>query len=162
MAKHNLLVFVTFLTLFSTFTNKTLTVQQSEANNTHLTFHTVPTTTTMSNSQDPIRGHGRGRALARGGRGVPRGGRNTVNLPEPPRDGGSPIASHLSTVQDANSSTDDTIELFTQVISTHPASHIITVRQKHVENSCEGLNSHIKLTTTKQSITAFTPDSLDE
>ena len=146
MAKHNLLVFVTFLTLFSTFTTETLTVRQSEANNTHLTFYTVPTNSTMSNAQAPIRGHGRGRALARGGRGVPGGGRN---LPEPPRDGGSPIASHLSTVHDANSSTDDTIELFTQVISTHQASHSITVRQKHVENSYEGLNSHIKLTTTK-------------
>jgi hypothetical protein len=116
----------------------------------------------MSNAQAPIRGHGRGRAFARGGRGAPRGGRNAINLPEPPRDGGSPIASHLSTLHDASFTTDDTIELFTQVILTHQPSHNITVRQKHVENVCGGLNSRTKANATKNIITTFTPDSLDE
>jgi hypothetical protein len=141
MAKHNLLISVTFLALLSTFANTTLPVLQSEANNTHSTFHIIPTTPTMSNAQAPIRGHDRGRAFIRGGRGAPRGGRNAVNPPEPPRDGGSPITAHLSTLHDASPTTDDTIELFTQVKLTHHSSHSITVRQKHVENVCGGLNS---------------------
>ncbi len=99
----------------------------------------------MADAQFPIRGHGRGHAFAqRGGRGAPRGGRNAVNLPQPPRDGGSPIATHLSTLHDASSTTDDTIELFAQVRTTHQASHSITARQKHVENVCCGLNSQTK------------------
>ncbi len=141
LTKHKLLVSITFLALFSTFANSTLPALQSETNSTHTIFHTIPTTPTMANGQAPIRGHGRGRALARGGRGAPTGGRHVGNLPKPPRGGGSPIASHLSTLHDASNTTDDTIELFTQIILTHQASHSITVRQKHVENVCGGLNS---------------------
>ena len=157
MAKHNLLISITFLALLSTFAN---TVLQSEANNTHSTFHIIPTTPTMANAQAPTRGHGRGRAFGRGGRGAPRGGRNAANPQEPTRDGGSPRTSHLSTLHDASSTTDDTIELFTQVKLTHQASHSITVSQKHVENVCEGLNSRTKTNETKKTTTAFTPDSL--
>ena len=162
MTKHNLLISITFLALFSTFAHKASPVLSAKHNNAHTTPHTVLTIPTMTDAQAPIRGHGRGRAITREGRGAPRGGRNAVNLPQPPREGGSLITSHLPTLHDANPTTDDTIELFTQVIPTHQAPHSITVRQKHVENACEGLNSHIKVTTTKKSITTFTPDSLDE
>ena len=162
MTKQNLLISVFLLALFSTFTNNTLSVPSSETNKIHQTLHTVQTTSTMSNSQAPIRGHGRGRAFARGGRGANRGGRIAVNLPEPPRDGGSPISSHLSTFHDTTSVIDDTIELFTHVTLTHQASRSIAVRQKHVENVCRGLNNHIKATKTNKFITSFTPDSLDE
>ena len=74
----------------------------------------------------------------------------------------SPIASHWSTLHDANSTTDETTELFTQVRSTHRASHSITVRQKHVENVCGGLDSRTLSKTPTPLLTAFTPDSLAE
>ena len=82
--------------------------------------------------------------------------------PRPLRDGGSPIASHPSTLHDTNSITADAIDTFTQVRPIHHTSHNITVRQKQVENVCGGLNSQSK---TKSSIlfyTTFTPDSLAE
>jgi len=118
----------------------------------------------MADARAPNLGRGRGRTFApRGGRGGPRGGRNAMELVlQLPRDGGSPIASRLSTLHDANSTTDDTIDTFVQGRSTHHAFHIITVRQKQVENVCGGLNSQIPTNTLALFYTTFIPKSLTE
>jgi hypothetical protein len=116
----------------------------------------------MADTRAFNRGRGRARIIAlKGGRGGPRGGRNAVEL-HPPREGGSPIASHMSTLHDANSTTDDTIDIFVQVRPLHKAFHSITVRQRHVENICGGLNSQIYTKILYMVYTTFTPDSVTE
>jgi hypothetical protein len=145
MTKHKSLLSLTFLALFSSFAYALLTVPQTSYSNTN-TSQASPLNSTMADDRAPIRVRGKGRAFAtrggRGGRGGPRGGRNAVKIaPQLPRDGGSPIAFHMSTLHDANSTTDDTILTFTQVRTTHHASHNITARQKHVKNVYGGLNS---------------------
>ena len=163
MAKHKSLLPLTFLALFSSFADALLTVPQTEYYNTN-TSKTSPPYSTMADNRAPIRVRGRGRAFAaRGGRGGPRGGRNAAEIaPQLPRDGGSPIASHLSTLHDASSTTDDTILEFTQVRNAHLAYRNITVRQKHVENVCGGLNNQLRAKNTTRVHTTFTPDSLAE
>jgi hypothetical protein len=116
----------------------------------------------MADVRAPNRGRGRGRNFdPKGGRGGPKGGNNAVELIlQPPRDGGSPMASHLSTLNDANSTNDDTIDTFVKVRPSHYSFHSITVRQKHVENVCGVLDSQNLTKTLIQLHTAVTSYSL--
>jgi len=91
------------------------------------------------------------------------GGRNAVELgPRLVQDGGSPMATHRSALHGANSTTDDIIDTFIQVMWLHHASHNITVRQRHVENVGGGLISQNSPTPKTNIFTTFTPDSLAE
>jgi hypothetical protein len=82
----------------------------------------------------PIR-RGRGRSLfTRGGRGLPRGGRNVMDpasAPATPREG-SPITYRLTTTSYTNSATDDKLALFLHVMAMQPTHHSITVSPEHV------------------------------
>jgi hypothetical protein len=114
----------------------------------------------MADARALIRARGKGRVFAfRGGRGGPRGGRNTVEVvPRPPHDGGSQIAPHLSTLHDTNSTSEDIIETFTEVLTLHLilAFHCITVVLAHEKKMDADLfpnskilysNSHSQTTT---------------
>jgi hypothetical protein len=156
MTKQKSLLSFAFLALFGSLTHAVLIVPQPEHFNTN-TSQTSPLNSTMSDARALIRARGRRQAFAL------RGGRNAVEIaPRLPRDGGSPIASYLSTLHDANSTTDYTITTFTQVRPTDHASHSITVRQKHVNNVCGGLNSLCKTKSPILLYTTFAPDSLAE
>ena len=85
-------------------------VPQFEHHNTH-TIHLRPLNLTIADARVSIRIRGIESAFdPRGGRGTPRGGRNAVKLGSRlAQDSGPPIATHRSTLHDANSTTDDTI-----------------------------------------------------
>jgi hypothetical protein len=121
MAKRKSLISFVVLALFSSCVHALLLVPQADHFNTN-TIQTSPPDSAMAYARAPIRARGRGRAFAfRGGRGGPKGGRNAVEIvPQPPRDGGSPIVPHMSTLHDAKSTTDDTIVTFTRVRPMHP------------------------------------------
>jgi len=128
----------------------TLYVPHHDNSITH-SIHTLPSSLTIINARALICVRGRGRAFApKCGRGDLRGGRNAVALVhQHSRYGCSPIATHISTLHDANSTIGDTIATFVQVMPTHHAFYIITARQKRVENVFGGLNSQISTKPTK-------------
>ncbi len=136
MAKHKSLLSFAILALFSLFVHALPLVPQPCHYNTD-TIQASPHESTMADAKAPIRARGKGRAFAfRGGRGGPRGGRNAVEVvPRPPHDGGSPIAPHMSTLHDTNSTTDDTIETFAHVLTLNLilAFHCITVVLAHAK-----------------------------
>ena len=161
MAKFNLYSLIFFLALFNNIAH-TVPVPAT-TNHTHSSCDRLPHTR-MADAWIPIRNRKRGRAFANtGGHGLPRGGRNVVEpRPRLVLDGGSPIATHMSTLSDANSSTDDTIDIFIQVLPISYASHNIIVRQKHVEHSCACLMRRKSPNYRTSACTTFTPDSLFE
>jgi len=110
MTKFKSLLPIAILALLSSYAH-TLFALQYDIYITHIT-QTLPSNLTMADVRAPNRGRGRARTIAlKGGRGGLRGGRNAVEL-RPPREGGSPIASLMSTLHYANSTTGDTIVTF--------------------------------------------------
>ena len=101
----------------------------------------IPTPPTMADRCSPTRIRGRGRTI-RLASGPPRGGRTGFDPRQRPEaaGGGSPIATYLAAAHDTQPNTEDTITTFTQV-TLCLASHSITVKQEHVENTCGGLDS---------------------
>jgi len=154
MTNFKSLLSLPFLDLFSIIVYS-LPVSHPGNHNTHTT-HQRPSILTMAYARAPMRIRERGREFTPwGGRGIPRGGaRNAVELV--PR----LIATHMSTLHDGNSTTDDTLDASVQVMPTHHAFHNTTVRQKHVENVCGGLIIRNSPTSPKHLLTTFTPDSL--
>jgi len=156
MAIFNLHPLILFLALFSNKAHNVLV--PSTTNHTHSSCDQL-SHTRMADAWFSIRNRMRGRAFVnKGGRGLPRVVRSVVkHRPRPTPDGGSPIATHMSTLHDANSTADEIIDIFIHVMPISHASHIITVKQKHVEHPCACLIRRKSSILKTNAYTTFTP-----